>query len=100
MGSKGQNAFFHGIMLVEICEKIGVKPTEGNKAVIKALIKKRFEIDSLSALGTKGMSLILEHVVMFFSSEFGIELDLPGEDNSEEQGMKDFLKAVYHIRDN
>lgn len=98
--NRKQYNFFYGVMLPQICSKIGVRPTKGNVEVVKALIKTRFNVDSLTDLNPHGMSLLIEHTAIFFSSEFGIMLDLPGEIGSEEKDMKEFLKMAYKIKDN
>ncbi len=96
MPSNRQLAFFHGKMLVQIAELIGVEPNRDNKDVIKAMIKRLLNIDSLSALDNIGMSRVITQTAIFFATEFGFSLDLPGEDNVDEQEMKELLKMVYH----
>jgi hypothetical protein len=96
--SNRQNRFIHGPMLRQICEKIGVKPTQGNKEVVKAMLKKARGIDSLKDLDDAGKAYFIEKSAILLASEFAMVIDLPGEYGTEEMDMRNFLKHIYHDR--
>jgi len=95
MASKQQLAYFHGVMLPMICKKMGITPTPCHKEAYKAMLKKHMDIDSFSDLNNQGMTLFIEQSVRFLSTEFSIEIDLPGEKDTENMSMQDFLKLIY-----
>jgi hypothetical protein len=90
-------------MLSQVCEKVGLKPTQGNKEAIKAFLKKAADIDTLGRMDDDDdltynvrLSRFITHSAILLASELGMEIDLPGENNVEEDDMKNFLKAIYH----
>lgn len=96
MPSNAQFAFFHGKMLPQICEVIGVDPTRDNQHVVKQFIKRMYKIDSLASLDTIGMMHLITQTAIFFATEFGFSLDLPGEEGVDDMDLKEMLKLTYH----
>ena len=88
-----------------MCGIIGVEDNRDNKEVIKALLKKVTGIDSLArqeadddVMYNRRLSLFIERSAIFIAMEMGVAVDLPGEENVDEQDMKTFLKAIYDDR--
>lgn len=78
-----------------MCDAIGITPSRGNTEAVKAMLKRAFGIDSLASLDQTGLARFIHASVILLASEFAIVVDLPGEDNVDDQSMKDFLKAIY-----
>ena len=94
MGSLAQNRFFHGIMLPQICNLIGVTPTKQAINTLKALLKKRDDVESLTHLNAAEMKMFIDQIAIFFAMEFAFVLDLPGEERSHEKDIKQFLEET------
>ena len=96
MASSSQFRFFHGVMLKQMCEVAGVSPTKQNQEVIKRFFKTLYKIDSLADLSTIGMQWFITKVAIFYATEFGFTLDMPGEENIDDLDLKQMLKLTYH----
>jgi hypothetical protein len=99
MPSNSQYKFFHGPMLNQMCEVAGVSPTKQNKEVIKRFFKTLYKIDSLADLSTIGMQWFITKIAIFYATEFGFTLDMPGEENVDDMDLKQMLKLTYHDRE-
>ena len=84
-----------------MCERIGVTPSQGNKEVVKAMLKKASGIETLgrttdddSFTHNLRLARFITHSAMLLSSEFGIEVDMPNEFGSD-KSLQDFFKMVY-----
>lgn len=93
--SNKQLAYIHGSLLDQVCKKIGIKPTRPHKNAIKAMLKKYHGVDSLGGLDNNGLKYFIEMSAILLASEFAIVVDFPGEENVEEQDMKNLLKTIY-----
>lgn len=100
--SKSQLKFIHGPFLDQICEKVGVRPTRGNKNAIKAVFKAFAQIETLGKMDDDtDFSLnirrakFISNTAWLLSAEAAIEVDLPNEYDVENTSMEDFLKMIY-----
>jgi len=98
MPSNKQYAFFYGQMLPQICEVIGVRPGRDNIEVVKAFLKRMYNIDSLTSLDQTGMMWLMTKIAIFFATEFGYTLDMPGEDSVDDMDLKQMLKLTYNTQ--
>ena len=97
--SLAQLRFVHGTLLTQVCAKLGITPTRAHKDAIKAMLKKARGIDSLGDLDNSGLRLFIEGSAILLASEFAIVVDFPGEENVEEQDMREFLKLYLNSND-
>lgn len=100
--SNKQLAYIYGRMLAQVCQKIGVKPTQSNKEVVKEILKRVVGIDTLAVMKddtefshNKRLRFFIEQSAIFLASELAVVIDFPGEENVEEMEMKQFLKSIY-----
>ena len=63
------------------------------------MLKKARGIDSLGGLDNSGLRLFIEGSAILLASEFAIVVDFPGEENVEEQDMREFLKLYLNSND-
>jgi hypothetical protein len=92
MPTTKQYGYLHKGLYPQICRMIGIKPTRQACDVIKALLKHREGIDSMTKLTTTQTAKFIEESVMFMAAEFGMVLDLPGENGSADKDMKQYLE--------
>jgi hypothetical protein len=101
--SARQNRFIYGPFLAQICNKIGIRPTKGNKEAVKAVFKAFAKIDTLGemeddtefSLNIRRMRFIT-NTAWLLSVEAGIEIDLPSEYNVSDKSMEEFIKLIYN----
>lgn len=101
--SNKQLAYIYGKMLPQVCERIGVVPTQTNKETIKKVLKKAAKIDTLGKMADDDefthnirLSRFIENSARLLSTEFGIVIDFPWETDVDKQDMMTFLKSIYH----
>jgi hypothetical protein len=82
-------------MLNQILEEIGLRPTKGNKEVVKAMLKKAHGIDTLAGLSDAGWVYFIEQSAILLAGEFAIAIAFPGEERSTELDLKNFYKTIY-----
>ena len=72
-----------------------MKGTPCEKATVKQILKKHSGIDSLKPLNNAGIMRFLTKSMILLATEWGMEIDLPGESDVSDQSMKDFLNLIY-----
>lgn len=93
--SLSQSRYFHGVLLNQVVEEIGLRPTAANKEVVKAMLKKAHGIDTVAGLSDAGWVYFIEQSAILLAGEFAIAIAFPGEERSSELDFKKLYKTIY-----
>ena len=81
--------FYHGVMLKDICDALGVEPTPDNLWTIRETIKKELGIQTMKDVD---IGALIDALALVFVVEHGCILRLPGEpEGIEGMTLKEYL---------